>query len=170
MLGLGVQKWKKSTPTLGVPFPSSLALDIDFLLSNVHYPSLGHVCDFQNLSICQFRNTSTFFQNCDWELVSPVLKITLPPNSLLVKTPNCLFFFPITRHMLSVCLSSESYVSFPSSFSQSYPTLPPFLLPSLFSPPPFLVNRCQWFSLTKWRPLVYSGLIGEFSFLDFLPW
>lgn len=173
MLGLGVQRWKKLTPTLGVPFPSSLALDIDFLLSNVHYPSLGHDCDFQNLSICQFRNNSTFFQNCVWELVSLVLKITLPPNSLLGKTPNCLFFFPLH----GICYQSASHQNHmfhfpPLSFSQPYPALPPSLLPSLFFSTSFscqqmsvvFINQMTFFSVcwAHWWILIsgFSPLIA----------
>lgn len=76
----------------------------DFILSNVHLPSLGHDCDFQDVSICQFENNGIFSQNCVWELVSPVFKRL---HFLLihdwVKLP-VVYFSPITWHMLSVCL------------------------------------------------------------------
>lgn len=132
-------------------------------------PHLAVTMTFKISASVTLKIMVLFSRMCLGAYFTRVLKITLPLNSLLGKTPNCLFFPPITWHMLSVCLSSESYVSFPFSvfLSQLHSVLPPY--PSSFLPPPFLANRCQWFPLTKWGSLGCAGLTGGFLFLDFSP-
>lgn len=166
VLGLGAQRWKKPSPTFVVPFPSSLASDVVFLLSMYIVSHLA-MTDIQDSSVCQFETNSTFPQNSVWELVS-LVKITLPLNSLLGKTPNCLYFtyhYTVYAFSLSLIRIMSHFPSLPCSLNPTLFSFPPSLF---LSPLPFLSTDVRGFSLTKWCSLVYTGahrrvLISGFS-------
>lgn len=99
----------------------------------MHLPSVGHDSDFQDVSICQFENNGISSPELSLgACFTCVLSITLPLNSQLGKTPNCLFiyFFHYMAYAFSlplgriICLISLLFLS---PHPLLLPSLPPFL-------------------------------------------
>lgn len=157
--------------TFWLHFPMCISLHLAILLNHC-YRTLAR---WLWLSLARwlwlsywFKDNDTFFHNCIWDLVSPASsRLYILLIHCWVKTPLVYFSFHYMVYAFSlspsriICLISLLFVS------QPYPVLPPSLLLSL---PPCLVNRCQWFLLTKWGSSGWAEPIERFSFLDFFLW